>query len=56
MNPIFADLATAVFAAMSPRASKRGTIDLVQGFPDRDGPENVRRDISARLEGPDAGS
>jgi aspartate/methionine/tyrosine aminotransferase len=43
MNPIFADLPTTVFEAMSRLARETGAINLGQGFPDDPGPEDVRR-------------
>jgi aspartate/methionine/tyrosine aminotransferase len=43
MNPIFADLPTTVFEAMSRLARETGAINLGQGFPDSPGPEDVRR-------------
>lgn len=43
MNPIFADLPTTVFEAMSRLARETGAVNLGQGFPDDPGPEDVRR-------------
>src|ERR671916_3027101 len=43
MNPIFADLPTSVFEAMSRLARETGAVNLGQGFPDDPGPEDVRR-------------
>jgi N-succinyldiaminopimelate aminotransferase len=42
MNPIFADLETSVFEAMSRLARERQAINLGQGFPDDPGPADVR--------------
>ena len=47
MNPIFADLPTTVFEAMSRLARETGAINLGQGFPDDPGPED--RDGDAGL-------
>lgn len=43
MNPIFSELPTTVFEAMSRLARETGAINLGQGFPDDPGPEDVRR-------------
>jgi aspartate/methionine/tyrosine aminotransferase len=42
MNPIFADLPTTVFERMSALAREHGAINLGQGFPEIDGPLDVR--------------
>ena len=42
MNPIFADLPTTVFEAMSRLARETGAVNLGQGFPDDPGPADVR--------------
>ena len=42
MNPIFSSLPTTIFEEMSARARARGAINLGQGFPDEDGPEDIR--------------
>jgi N-succinyldiaminopimelate aminotransferase len=42
-NPIFAELPTTIFEAMSLLARENGAINLGQGFPDDPGPEAVRR-------------
>jgi N-succinyldiaminopimelate aminotransferase len=42
-NPIFANLPTTIFEAMSSLARENGAINLGQGFPDDPGPEAVRR-------------
>ncbi|MEO1169779.1 MAG: aminotransferase [Pseudomonadota bacterium] len=43
MNPVFASLPTTIFEDMSARARANGAINLGQGFPDADGPEDVRQ-------------
>jgi N-succinyldiaminopimelate aminotransferase len=43
MNPIFAELPTTIFEAMSRLARETGAVNLGQGFPDDPGPEDVRR-------------
>jgi len=43
MNPIYADLPTTIFEEMSMLARQTGAINLGQGFPDGDGPEDVRQ-------------
>jgi N-succinyldiaminopimelate aminotransferase len=53
MNPIFANLPTTVFERMSALARETGAINLGQGFPDVDGPADVREAAAvATLEGP----
>jgi len=42
MNPIFAGLPTTVFERMSARARETGAINLGQGFPEIDGPADIR--------------
>ncbi|MBA5779092.1 aminotransferase [Stappia sp. F7233] len=42
-NPVFTGLATTVFETMSRLAIEHGAINLGQGFPDVDGPEDVRK-------------
>lgn len=42
-NPVFTGLATTVFETMSRMAIAADAINLGQGFPDVDGPEDVRR-------------
>ena len=42
MNPIFAGLATTVFEEMSGLARQFGAVNLGQGFPDSQGPDDVR--------------
>lgn len=42
-NPIYSGLPTTIFEVMSRLAIERDAINLGQGFPDVDGPEDVRR-------------
>lgn len=42
MNPIFAALPTTIFEKMSSLAREKNAINLGQGFPEVDGPEDVR--------------
>jgi N-succinyldiaminopimelate aminotransferase len=42
-NPIFTGLPTTIFEVMSRLAVETGAINLGQGFPDVDGPEEIRR-------------
>lgn len=42
-NPVFTGLQTTIFETMSRLAMAHGAINLGQGFPDVDGPEDVRR-------------
>ena len=51
MNPIFADLPTTVFEAMSRLARETGAVNLGQGFPDDPGPEDVRRKAAEAVVG-----
>jgi len=52
-NPIFTGLPTTIFEVMSGLARETGAINLGQGFPDVDGPEEVRRAAAeAFLAGP----
>ena len=41
MNPVFANLPTSIFEAMSMAARERGAVNLGQGFPDFGWPEDV---------------
>jgi len=52
-NPVFAALGTTIFTAMSALAVEYKAVNLGQGFPDQDGPEDVRA-VAARVlsEGP----
>lgn len=53
MNPIYAALPTTIFEKMSSLAREKGAINLGQGFPEVDGPEDVREAAAkAVLEGP----
>lgn len=49
MNPIFRDLKTSIFETMSLRARELGAVNLGQGFPERDGFEDVRRAAAEAL-------
>ena len=52
-NSVFSGYGTSVFEVMSRLANKHGTINLGQGFPDEDGPEDIRRAAAeAVIEGP----
>jgi len=42
-NPIYTGLPTTIFEVMSRMAKESGAINLRQGFPDVDGPEDIRR-------------
>ena len=42
-NSILSEYGTTIFTVMSALAAEHGAINLGQGFPDRDGPEDVRR-------------
>ena len=53
MNPIFAALGTTVFTEMSALAIQHGAVNLGQGFPDNEGPPDVREAAAqAILDGP----
>ena len=43
MNPVYAGLGTTIFEEMSGLARRHGAINLGQGFPDGDGPADVRQ-------------
>jgi len=43
MNPVFSALPTTIFEEMSGRARASGAINLGQGFPDSEGPKDVRQ-------------
>lgn len=52
-NPVFTGLETTIFETMSRLAREHGAINLGQGFPDVDGPEDVRRVAAdALIDGP----
>ena len=42
MNPIYASLPDTIFDVMSGLARETGAVNLGQGFPEWDGPEDVR--------------
>jgi len=42
LNPVFANLPTTIFTVMSGLAVEHGAINLGQGFPDSEGPDDVR--------------
>ncbi len=48
-NPILSEYGTTVFTVMSALAVEHGAINLGQGFPDEDGPEDVRRAAAAAV-------
>ncbi|MEQ1784108.1 MAG: aminotransferase [Hyphomonadaceae bacterium] len=53
MNPIYASLPDTIFDVMSGLARETGAVNLGQGFPEWDGPEDVRqRAADAVLKGP----
>ena len=49
LNPVFAGLPTTIFTVMSGLAAEHGAINLGQGFPDSQGPEDVRRRAAEAL-------
>lgn len=49
MNPIFAALPTTIFDIMSGLARETGAINLGQGFPEEDGPLDVREAAAAAI-------
>ncbi|OYY67707.1 pyridoxal phosphate-dependent aminotransferase [Sphingomonas sp. 28-63-12] len=51
MNPLYANLGTTIFEAMSARARANGAINLGQGFPDGRGPEDVLAEAARALLG-----
>ncbi|WP_269581372.1 aminotransferase [Roseibium sp. Sym1] len=52
-NPVFTGIDTTVFETMSRLAMAHGAVNLGQGFPDVDGPEDIRRVAAeALVEGP----
>ena len=51
MNPVFANLPTSIFEAMSMAARERGAVNLGQGFPDFGWPEDVVTRAAAVLTG-----
>lgn len=53
MNSVYASLGTTVFEIMSRLAAERGAINLGQGFPEEDGPLDIREAAAqATIEGP----
>jgi N-succinyldiaminopimelate aminotransferase len=53
MNPVFASLGDTIFDVMSGLARETGAVNLGQGFPEWDGPEDVRRTAAdALISGP----
>jgi aspartate/methionine/tyrosine aminotransferase len=53
MNPIFANLPTSIFEVMSRLAVEKGAINLGQGFPEDDGPLDIREAAArAFMDGP----
>jgi aspartate/methionine/tyrosine aminotransferase len=53
VNPVFSDLKPTVFDVMSRLAAETGAINLGQGFPEEDGPLDIREAAArAVLEGP----
>jgi N-succinyldiaminopimelate aminotransferase len=51
MNPLFADLPTSIFEAMSMAAREHGAVNLGQGFPDFGWPEDVVAKAADALSG-----
>ena len=52
-NSVFAGYGTSIFETMSRLAIEHGTINLGQGFPDTEGPEDIRRKAAETvIEGP----
>jgi N-succinyldiaminopimelate aminotransferase len=49
LNRNFAELGTTVFSVMSALAQQHGAVNLGQGFPDTDGPEEIRAEAARRL-------
>ncbi|MDF9865270.1 aspartate/methionine/tyrosine aminotransferase [Methylorubrum pseudosasae] len=49
-HPVFAELPETVFEAMSRLARQHGAINLGQGFPDGQGPDDVRAAAARALE------
>src|SRR5262245_63822987 len=53
MNSVFASLGTTIFDVMSRLAAETGAVNLGQGFPEEDGPLDVREFAAkALIEGP----
>src|SRR5690606_1256391 len=52
-NPTFTSLGTTIFADISALAVKHKAVNLGQGFPDGDGPDDVRAEAARRvMDGP----
>src|SRR5436190_22290480 len=52
-NPVFANLGTTIFTTMSGLAVEHGAINLGQGFPDDEGPDDIRAAAAkAIIDGP----
>lgn len=49
MNPVYASLGDTIFDVMSGLARETGAVNLGQGFPEWDGPEDVRRKAADAL-------
>ena len=49
MNPVYASLGDTIFDVMSGLARETGAVNLGQGFPEWDGPEDVRRHAADAL-------
>lgn len=49
LNPSFAGLGTTIFTTMSALAAEHGAINLGQGFPDEDGPADIREKAAEAL-------
>src|SRR5262245_2704797 len=49
MNPIFASLGSTIFDVMSRAAAETGAINLGQGFPEEDGPLDIREAAARAL-------
>lgn len=50
-NPVYTGLPTTIFEVMSRLANEHGAINLGQGFPDVDGPEDVKRFAAEEIVG-----
>jgi N-succinyldiaminopimelate aminotransferase len=49
MNPLFAGLPTTIFEEISSLARQHGAVNLGQGFPDGNGPDDVREEAAKAL-------
>ncbi len=53
MNSVYAALGTTIFEVMSRLAAEKGAVNLGQGFPEHDGPRDIREAAArATIEGP----